>query len=72
MKWAVYIDNPDEELVCAFFKTEEEARQHIQYVIKNCEIDSENEERNLFWDITLLEVKGEVGWGPNGLALVSK
>ncbi len=61
MKYAVYVDNPKSDSPdCNFYKTKEEA------------LDAADAEKNLHWDITLLEVKGEVGWGPNGLRLVNK
>ena len=66
MKWAVYIDKQEHDIECIFFKTEEEARKHIVMLIKECEQVSADEEQNLHWDITLLEVKGECHWTQDG------
>ncbi len=73
MKYAVYVDNPkSDSLDCNFYKTKEEALDAIDGLIGRCEQESADAEKNLHWDITLLEVKGEVGWGPDGLRLVNK
>ncbi len=70
MKWAVYSNN--EDLECIFFKTKEEAELYCMNLISVCVDESMNSEQNLHWDITLMEVKGEVHWGPNGLQLQPK
>ncbi len=73
MKWAVYWDNPDSDSFdCNFFKSKEEALAAVEDLIKLCEQLSADTEKNLFWDITLMEVKGEVAWGPDGLGLLEK
>lgn len=58
MKWAVYWQH-DDEIECQFFKTETEARGHISTLIKACEAECD-EGYMPDWDITLLQVKGEV------------
>jgi hypothetical protein len=63
-KWAVYSDNTDLE----FFATESEARNRVQELIKQC-YESADYESVWSWDITLLEVKGEVQETPDGLKL---
>ena len=71
MKYAVYYQNGD-EMGCLFFKTEEEAKANIGKLIKDCEEDSEETEKNLNWDITLLKVIGECNWTQDGLILEAK
>lgn len=67
MKWAVYWQPDDIE--SQFFKTEAEARAKVASLIAECEEASANAERNLNWDITLLQVRGEVHDTPNGYRL---
>ena len=68
MKYAVYLQNED-STECFFYKTEEEAKASIGKFIKECEDYSENAERNLNWDITLLKIIGECHWTQDGLTL---
>ena len=72
MKWAVYTDQQDRDIDCIFFDNEDTARKHIVCLIKECEQASADEEENLRWDITLLEVKGECHWTQDGLTLLPK
>jgi hypothetical protein len=71
MRYAVYCQNED-STECLFYKTEEEAKACIGELIKECEEQSENEEKNLNWDITLLKVIGECHWTQDGLTLERK
>ena len=71
MKYAVYVDNVlNDSIECLFYKTEGEARASIGRVIKECEGYSEDAEKNLDWDITLLKVIGECHWTQDGLQLI--
>ena len=73
MKYAVYVDNIlEDEIQFTFFKTEEEAKARILNLITKCEEDSEDAEKNLHWDITLLKVIGECNWTHDGLKLLRK
>ena len=63
-KWAVYSDNTDLE----FFATESEARDRVQQLIDKS-LECVDYESAWSWDITLLEVKGEVQETPDGLKL---
>ena len=65
--WAVYADGNT-----VFFKTEEEARDHISKLISDCEQQSVDLEKDLYWDITLLEAQGECHWTQDGLTLEIK
>ncbi len=68
MKWAVYWDNPLADATeCLFYKTREAAMDKIDELIAAQEQASTDNERNEFWDITLLEVKGEVQQIPFGM-----
>ena len=58
MNWAVYWQQED-EIECCFFKTEEEARAHVQALISECE-DLSDVDGTPDWEITLLRVIGEV------------
>lgn len=69
MKYAVYSQNED-STECLFFKTEEEAKVCIGEIIRECESYSEDGEKNLHWDITLLKVIGECHWTQDGLQLI--
>ncbi len=71
MKWAVYWDAA-QGIGCEFFRTKEEAEKLCLQLIDLCVNDSMASEKNEHWDITLMEVKGEVHWGPNGLQLEAK
>ncbi len=66
MKWAVYVDNPNaDQIECVFWPSKEEALKYIQDRIEECKVASELADEELFWDITLLEVKNEVHWTPD-------
>ncbi len=65
MKWAVYWQPDDLEI--AFFNTESLAKEKIASLIEECEAISADMEENLDWDITLMEVKGEVHQDPTRL-----
>jgi hypothetical protein len=69
MKWAVYWQDHVEGIDVQFFKTEDEARAKVAELIAKCE-DIMHEEDYHNWDITLLEVKGEVTAVPYNLGLV--
>jgi len=68
MKWAVYWQHED-EIECAFFRTEDQARLKVEELCLQCEAASADAEKNLDWDITLLCNMGEVHWGPDGLRM---
>jgi hypothetical protein len=60
MKWAVYWQ-PNEDIEIAFFKTEKEAREKLRELSVLNDLETENREgKRPFWDITLLQVKGEM------------
>ena len=58
MKWAVYCQI-DDEIDCVFFKTEVEARRHVDELVGKAR-DASDEGVTPDWDITLLQVRGEV------------
>jgi len=69
MKWAVYWDNPRSKVGpdVVWLKTKEDALVKLAEVVKACEADADEEEGVPYWDITLLQVMGDVVWSPNGL-----
>jgi hypothetical protein len=72
MKWCVYWQPDDVET--SFFKTEAEARAFVAKLIAENEALGEDGESLPFWDITLMEIRGEVEEVPfdGSLALRSK
>jgi hypothetical protein len=70
VNWAVYWEPNDIE--CMFFRSEEEALAMIAKLIAECDEESADVECNLHWDITLLQVRGEVHDSPDGLRLERK
>lgn len=74
MKWCVYWQCTNEEIECEFFKTEAEARARVDALILECE-NTWTEGFTSNWDITLMEVKGEVhqhALGDGSLKLFSR
>lgn len=70
MKWCVYWQPNDCET--NFFKTESEARAFVEKLIAENEALAEDGDGIPYWDITLMEIKGEVEESPDGLILRSK
>jgi hypothetical protein len=64
MNWAVYWQ-PGDDIECAFFRTEQEARDLIVRLIGETEkIAEDSDGCQPDWDITLLKVVGEVRQTP--------
>ena len=59
MKWAVYWQPADDDIEIRFFKTKVEALVRIRQLTAICE-DYTDERGRPNWDITLLQVAGEV------------
>lgn len=74
MKYAIYFEQQNGDIECEFYGTLELAKARIAHLIKDCEIQWANDpERNCpTVDITLLEVKGEVVFTPDGLRLLAR
>ena len=61
MNWAVYWqDHLGTDINCLFFKTREEAEAKVNSLMAEQDKLSEDHERNIDLDITLLQVRGEV------------
>ena len=58
MKWAVYWQ-PGDDIEVVFYRDESAARDKVAALITECE-DAREEEGRPYWDITLLQVRGEV------------
>ena len=62
MKWAVYWQPGDDDIEVVFYRDESTARAKVAALITECTEceDAREEEGRPFWDITLLQVRGEV------------